>query len=49
MEQLEAYLITRVGAIEGAHKGFQGIAVGSPVLISKLEYLLPQTKHSFKI
>ena len=49
MEQLKLYLITRVRAIEGAHIRFQGIAVGSPVLISKLEDLHSETKYSFKI
>jgi len=46
---LKAYLTTRVRAVEGVHKGFQGIAVGPHILINKLEDLNPQIKYSVQI
>lgn len=41
----KAYLITRVRAIEGANKLLQPVAVGTSVLISKLEHLHSASKH----
>jgi len=46
LNKLKLYLISRVRAVEGAHIRFQGIAVGSPVLISKLENLHSETKYT---
>lgn len=38
------YLISGVGAIEGAHSLLQSVAVGSSVLVSKLKHLFQRIK-----